>query len=52
MNDLIRMIGDLGLGKTFYDIFFALGFVSVFLGLIFFGRKLEIPLKKVAVTVL
>lgn len=52
MNELIRTIAEAGLGKTFYDLFFALGFVSVMLGLIWFGKKLEIPLKKVAITVL
>ena len=52
MNEIIRLIGDAGLGKTFYDIFFALGFVSVMSGLVWFGKKLEIPLKKIVVTVL
>jgi hypothetical protein len=39
------------LGKVFYDIFFALGFVSVMVGLLWFGKKLEFPLWKIAVTV-
>ncbi len=51
MNDLIRLIADAGLGKVFYDIFFALGFVSVMIGLLWFGKKLEFPLWKIAVTV-
>ena len=52
MNDLIYTIAEMGLGKTFYDIFFALGFVSVLVGLIWFGKKLEFPLKKIVITVL
>lgn len=52
MNALIQTIWDMGLGKTVYDVFFALGFVSVMSGLIWFGRKLEIPLKKIVITVL
>ena len=52
MNELIRSIYDMGLGKTFYNIFFALGFVSVLTGLAWFGKKLEFPLKKVVITVL
>lgn len=52
MNNLIMEIAQLGLGKTFYNIFFALGFVSVLVGLILFGKKLQFPLIKVAVTVL
>lgn len=51
MNEFIRTIYDMGLGKTFYDIFFALGFVSVLVGLIWFGKKLEIPILKVVITV-
>lgn len=52
MNAIIRAIADMGLGKTLYDVFFALGFVSVMSGLIWFGRKLELPLKKIVITVL
>lgn len=52
MNELIRTIYDMGLGKTFYDLFFVLGFVSVLLGLLWFGKKLSLPLWKIAVTVL
>lgn len=52
MNEIIYTIEQMGLGKTFYDIFFALGFVSVMTGLIWFGRKLGLPIKKIAVTVL
>lgn len=52
MNEIIKDLYEMGLGKTFYDIFFALGFVSVLIGLIWFGKKLEFPLKKVAALVL
>ena len=52
MNQLIAYIAQLGLGKTMYDLFFALGFVSVLSGLIWFGKKLKLPLWKVLVTVL
>ena len=52
MNELIRIIYDMGYGKTVYNIFFALGFVSVMSGLIWFGRKLDLPVKKIVVTVL
>lgn len=52
MNEFIYTIGEMGLGKTFYNIFFALGFVSVMTGLIWFGKKLDIPLKKIVITVL
>lgn len=51
MNDILEMISGSGLGKTFYDLFFALGFVSVLCGLVWFGKKLEFPLKKVAALV-
>ena len=52
MNELIYTIHEAGLGKVFYDIFFFLGFVTVLVGLIWFGKKLEFPMWKVAVTVL
>ena len=51
MNNLIRLIDDVGAGKAFYDIFFVWGFVSVLLGLLFYGKKLKFPLWKIAVTV-
>jgi hypothetical protein len=35
-----------------YDVFFALGFVSVLSGLLWYGKKLELSLGKIAVTVL
>lgn len=46
MNEIIRTLYEMGLGKTFYDIFFALGFVSVLVGLIWFGKNLNFRLKK------
>ena len=52
MNDLLIAITQAGLGKTIYDVFFALGFVSVMTGLVWFGRKLDLPVKKVVITVL
>ncbi len=52
MNQLIAHCSQLGLGKTMYDIFFALGFVSVLSGLIWFGKKLKLPFWKIVVTVL
>lgn len=52
MNEIIRSITEIGLGKTFYDVFFALGFISVLCGLIWFGKKLELPFKKTVITVL
>jgi len=51
MNEMIRVIYEMGLGKTFYNIFFALGFVSVLIGLIWFGKKLGFSLKRVAALV-
>ena len=52
MNDLLIAVTDAGYGQLIYDIFFALGFVSVLSGLIWFGRKLEIALSKTVITVL
>ena len=51
MNNLIRLIYEAGASKIFYDIFFAWGFVSVLLGLLFYGRKLKFPIWKIVVTV-
>lgn len=51
MNDLIRLVYNSGASGTFYNIFFVWGFVSVMLGLIWFGRKLKFPLWKIIVTV-
>lgn len=52
MNEFIRTIYEAGYGKVLYDVFFALGFVSVMVGLLWFGRKLQFPIWKIAVTVL
>ena len=52
MNELIRATAEAGLGKTIYDVFFALGFVSVMTGLVIFGKKLGLTLKKTVCTVL
>lgn len=51
MNEFIRIVYEKGLDKVFYDLFFALGFVSVMVGLLWFGKKLKFPLWKIAVTV-
>ena len=51
MNDLIRLVYNSGASDTFYNIFFAWGFVSVMLGLIWFGRKMNFPLWKIIATV-
>ena len=52
MNELIISVAEAGLGKTVYDVFFALGFVSVLTGLLIFGRKMELPVWKIVITVL
>lgn len=52
MNELIQTVHALGLSQTIYDIFFALGFVSVFLFVVCLGIKMGIKLWKSAVVVL
>lgn len=52
MNELIISLSETGMGKTVYDVFFALGFVSVLTGLLIFGRKMDLPVWKIIVTVL
>lgn len=52
MNALIYDIAQMGLGKTIYNVFFALGFVSVLCGLIWFGKKLKLSAGKILATVL
>ena len=52
MNEVIKNISDMGLSGALYDTFFALGFVSVLIGLLCFGRKLRLPLWKIIITVL
>ena len=51
MNDLIRLIFSSGLSKAFYDTFFVLGFLSVLVGLLWYGKKLKFPPWKIALTV-
>lgn len=51
INEAIIAIVEAGLSNTFYDIFFALGFVSVLCGLLWFGKKLDFPIKNVAILV-
>lgn len=52
MNRLIEIIAENNLSKEFYDAFFALGFVSVFLFIFFFGKKMKIKAWKPAAVVL
>ena len=52
MNEIIKVVAYYDLGQTLYNVFFALGFVSVMTGLIVFGRKMEMPLNKIVKTVL
>lgn len=48
MNDIIKIVHELGWSKTLYDIFFVLGFVSVFLFVVLFGKKIGIkPLQSI-----
>lgn len=51
MNEIIRSVYEAGLDKVFYDLFFVLGFVSVMVGLVWYGKKLGFPLWKTALTV-
>lgn len=52
MTDIIRTIAENGQGKLFYDIFFALGFVSVFIFCFVLGKKYKIATKKIVFMVL
>lgn len=52
MNELIRLVAEHGLSQTVYDIFFALGFVSVYLFVVFYGKKMGIHPWKSTVIVL
>ena len=52
MNELIRLVADKGLTGTVYDTFFALGFVSVYMFVVLYGRKMGISVWKSTVTVL
>ena len=52
MNSIIELVAENNLSKEFYNIFFALGFISVFLFVFFIGRKMKIKAWKVAAVVL
>ena len=52
MNDLIIRVNELGMSNTVYDVFFAMGFVSVFLFVVLFARKMCISAGKAILVVL
>ncbi len=52
MNELIKIIASNGLSEKVYDIFFVLGFVSVFLFVVLYGRKMGIKYWKSIIIVL
>jgi hypothetical protein len=52
MNHLILMVSEAGLADILYDVFFALGFVSVFFFVVYYGKKMGIKLWKTIVVVL
>ena len=52
MNDLIIWAAEKGLSMPIYNVFFGMGFVSVFLFVVLFARKMGIPLKKAVAVVL
>ena len=52
MNDLIKALYDSGLTGTIYDTLFVLGFVSVFLFVVLYGRKIGVPIWKSVIVVL
>ena len=52
MNRLIEIVAENNLAKEFYDLFFALGFVSVFLFVFLSGQKMKIKAWKTASVVL
>ena len=52
INNIIIAAADAGISKTIYDIFFALGFVSVLCTIVFYGNKINLGLKKSVITVL
>lgn len=52
MNALIQSVYAHGLHALIYDIFFAAGFVSVFLFVVLYGRKLNVPVWKSIIVVL
>ena len=52
MNQIIQAVHEMGMSQKIYDIFFALGFVSVFLFVVLFGRKMGVKTWKGIVVVL
>ena len=52
INEFIKVVYESGNSKLFYDIFFALGFVSVFSVVTLFGRKIGIKFWKSMLVVL
>lgn len=52
MNRLIQIVAENGLSRDLYDIFFALGFVSVFLFVFYVGRKMNVKPWKIIFVVL
>lgn len=52
INNFIVFASRAGISKTLYNIFFGLGFVSVLLVIVFYGRKINLSLKKSVLTVL
>ena len=52
INNFIRFASLTGVSKNLYDIFFALGFVSVLLVIVFYGKKIKLSFKKSVRTVL
>ena len=52
MNQIIQAAYEMGISDQLYDIFFALGFVSVFLFVVLFGRKMGVKTWKGIVVVL
>lgn len=52
MNSLIQKVSELGMTGIVYDTFFALGFVSVFLFVVLYGKKMGIKIWKSIIIVL
>ena len=52
INNIIIGAAEAGLSQTIYNIFFALGFVSVLCTIVFYGNKINLSLKKSLITVL
>ena len=52
LNQLIKLAHELDINSELYDLFFALGFVSVYLFVVLFARKMSIKVWKSTVVVL